>query len=249
MAGAQVGLHLMADESAKFDEEFTIDDIVVHAYRRCGYLNIGQSLDDLDPAYSGHGKRTLKLIVDHLVTRGINQKNIEFFDLQLTEGVYRYTLPNTALLIVSDGMYFPPGEPPDRASGETLVKQIHINEWHMYSAKNAVARPTQFAASRPTPNEIFFWPIPDEAGTVRLRLQQYYPNTNEGQDKLSLRSYWNKFFVFQLAYELSIDLTMPATVQGSLKMNAAEAFRFCRIHAKPVVAEHAPVFHPTPWNR
>ena len=238
-------------ESTDFNQSFTIDDIVTKAYRKCGELGIEEPLDSLSSAKRAHGQESLKLIVDSLLTRGLFAKSLEFIYIDLVSGQFKYTLPSTTLLVEGDGMYIAPGEDEERPDSETFVRQVHVAEWHRYTAKNVTTdRPTWFAANRPTPNEVWVWPEPNESGgKIRVHAQMLYPSTKDGGKELSFRTYWTRYFVWELAHELSQDLSMTMEQKLYIKKEAAEQLKYCRIHAMPRVMMQARIEHPTPMSR
>src|SRR5688572_31589440 len=97
-------------------------------------------------------------------------------------------------------MYIPEGETLDRASGETPIERIAAERWQILSAKNATGRPRMVFADRGgTVVTAKFWPIPDEAGTVRLQVHELSADTLEGNKTVDAERYWAKYLLFELA--------------------------------------------------
>jgi hypothetical protein len=195
------------------------------------------------------GRFYLDLILDGLQAEAPYAKQVVFENITLADGDFDITLSDYILDVIGDGMYIDASQTDlTKASGETLVKQIDRETWHSISAKNAEGRPTCFYYHRPL-QELRFWPIPTEAGTVRVQVNKLMSDADSGSVTLELRQYWDVYLVWELGHYLAMASGLSQQTIGKLAKttkdhkNNAKAFANQHVNTEMVVA------HSTPWSR
>jgi hypothetical protein len=232
--------------NATATKEFTIEQIVTRAFHTAGLLHVSQSPNT---AESGMARDFLDIIVDHAQAMGLSARAVDFYDLALTVGTHLYSLPNYVLELGGDCMYIPSGETDlTQAAGETLVAQIDRDTWNR-QAHNAEGRPTTAYAHRVGATvQLRLWPIPDEAGTLRVQYHRLLGDNNAGENTPDLERYWVRYLVFQLAHDLGLASSLPGERCAYLQAQATEALQWCRAQSKQHVGIQMRMSHRTAWR-
>lgn len=215
--------------------ELTVDEIILTAYQQCGIMSVSDG--PASPQWEGKilfARRRLDAIIDEITTTGGCARSTEFYDLSLSEGTYRYDLPAYSLDVDGDGMYMDSTvTDTTKASGETVIKAVARETWHTLSAKDAEGRPTLLYVHRATvPLQVWFWPVPDEAGTVRLPIRRVATDTYEGDKTIDLRSYWTDYITFRLSYVLALANNLPIDLCRELRNEANSLRKRANLYSK-----------------
>lgn len=182
--------------------EYTISQIVTVAFRRAGLLSRYQTLDTTS---QGEGQQELQLVCDELEGRGLMSRSTEFYVLPLETGTTEYDLPAYTLAVVNRAMYIPAGDT-DPSSNEQVIEQVSQEDWQTISNKLSESTPTLYFHRRDTvPNQVVFWPVPNEAGSVRLQLQRLRADTNQGTKTVDFERYWMNALILKLASNLCLN--------------------------------------------
>lgn len=186
--------------------ELTISQIVTMAYRRAGLLEAHQTLDT---ALAAIGQQELQLVCDALEARGLMARSTEMYVLSLTSGTANYELPDYTLAVVNAAMYVPAGES-SPAQDETFIRHISQEDWQTIADKTLQSTPSLYWHDRTVvPNQVYFWPIPNEDGSVRIQLQRLRADTTQGTNTVDFERYWHEALVFRLASNLCFNASMP----------------------------------------
>lgn len=222
----------------------TINELVRLAYVLAGLLEESQALADVGGG--GLGRSFLDVMLKELQAKGITARASSFYNVTLTAGTTDYEMPSSVLDVYGDAMYIPAGEDVDAASGETTVQSMSQDQWHAQSAKDATGRPTRlFVMRQATPPTVRFWPIPDEAGTVRVQTHRNLADATSGSATLDLEVYWEGYVIHQLAATLAEAKTMPPDKVGRLtgaalaKLREARAMSASRLGTQGVITHGA----------
>lgn len=185
----------------------TIDRIIQRAMIRSGLkspsddFSAVHNVDDVQNCREHLHETLMSLIADRVKLRFR-----QFRNLQLVVDQYEYTLDADVLDVLGDMKYMDPGEDVTKASGEVLVKLMPISHWHTISAKDASALPTQVALYREgSAVKLRFWPIPDQAGTVRYQAHVQPADSIYGQYDVDLEPYWHEYLTTQVAHKYALD--------------------------------------------
>ncbi len=227
--------------------ESSIAELVDDAYREAGIVSV-----ELNPTVKQrvYGRRVLDRIMDELVTSGLFARSVVFSDHALTIGDYTYTMDDDVSNIVGDGMYIDATQTDlTKADGETVIKQMSLEEWNHISAKGAIGRPSRMLVYRAQdPIEVRLWPIPDEAGTMRLQEHRMPADATDGSTTPDSLPYWYQYFVTAVAAKVAGSSSMPRTRVNDLAKEAHVLRTRARGYANQNVSAQARVAHETAWN-
>lgn len=220
----------------------TVNETVLYSYQLAGLISIEQGTGDPGwTAKAAFGRRTLSIILNELATRGVAARFRVFHDVTLTADDDRYSLPSWVLDVSGNGAYIPAGQSVTNANSETVVTQISMAEWQGLSNRSAQSNyPSLFLAYRGGSTyqiELRVWPVPQEAGTIRLQVQRYAADTLEGDVTIDLEPYWQAYLTAALAYRLSTSSSLPANRIAQLKAEAKD----CLGHAVGASNESVPM--------
>lgn len=182
--------------------ELSINDIVRAAWVMAGCLNRAQTMDQSRGEW---GRTLLETITKNLEAEGIQVRARDFVNVSLVAGTDRYTLTSDVLDVIGDGAYIRAGEANvNQAAGETLIKLISATTWQELASKNATGNPTMIYPHRfGAQVEARLWPVPAEAGTMRLEVQRLYPDSSDGNATPGLERPWAQYFIHELGSQIA----------------------------------------------
>jgi hypothetical protein len=192
----------------------SLNELILLAYKRAGVLPVEARLTgaNMVPKLE-HGRQTLNLIMDALATEGFIARTATFHDLDLVAGEPYYTLPNFVLDVHEDAMYVPPENPDTKfTTGELVCKQIDLFKWSTLTVKGSIStRPQLYCVFRHGALvNVRFWPVPSEAGVMRLNITRLFGSSSDGTKSADLERFWYDCLCWQLAYYVAIDSSMPS---------------------------------------
>lgn len=231
----------------------SINELVLLALKRAGLVPVQARLSgaNLVP-YLEHGRRLLDLIVDGLATKGFFARSMAFHDLTIVADTSEYALPETVLDVHEDAMFIPSfNGDTEHTQGETPIKQIDLSTWQTLPNKGSESsRPQLYAAFRDEATvTVRFWPVPSEAGTVRLKTARLLDGNATGTDSVDLQRYWSDALVWCLAYYFAVDGSMPVE-KVSLLLSVSETKKAeCVSYAFEHTNQVATVHYPTQWSQ
>lgn len=228
--------------------------LILLAFKRAGLLPIEAKLSgaNMTPKLE-HGRQTLDLILDGLATEGFMARTMSFYDLPVVPGESQYTLPDTILDVHEDAM-FVPGPPTNQdtknTTGELACKQVDLATWQTLTTKGTSStRPQLYAAFRSGATVVLrFWPVPSDAGTMRLKIVRLLGGSGDGSKSADLHRYWYDAIVWCLAYYLAMDGSMPADKIQMLAQLAEQKKKDCVNYSFEHTSQQASVFYPTQWS-
>src|SRR5688572_9302136 len=184
----------------------SINNLILLAYKRAGVLPVEARLSgaNMTPKLE-HGRQTLDLILDGLATEGFIARTTGFYDLGIVAGESQYTLPDSILDVFEDAMFIPStNHDTKHTTGELVCKQMDTSTWQTLTNKGAISsRPQLFVAMRDGATPMLrFWPVPSEAGTIRLKTVRLLGSGADGTKSLDLQRYWQDALVWCLAYHI-----------------------------------------------
>ncbi len=191
----------------------SINTLVLLAYKRAGIVPVEARLSgaNMVPKLE-HGRQLLDLIMDGLAPEGFIARSSGFYDLPLVAGEPFYSLPDDILDVHGEAMLVPSENPDTKfTTGELVCKQIDQMTWSTLTTKGSVStRPQLYAVFRHGATVgLRFWPVPSEGGTMRLRTTRLFGGSGDGQKSADLERFWYDCLVWQLAYYLAVDSSMP----------------------------------------
>jgi len=216
------------------------------AFKHAGLIERTQTPREADLEYA---REVLETITDELAAEGIMAKVQQFVDVSLVSGTYKYTLDSTVLDVVGDGMYIGPDEDTSKAEGERLVTWISTEEWHTISNKAAEGQPLRMHVHRELDDvQVWFWPIPDEAGTVRILAQRELADVDDGAATLDLGNYWVGYLTFELAHRLAVTAALGVDIVRHLASMAQGKLVKAKGKSYDLGIQQAVLEHETGWR-
>lgn len=204
----------------------SINQLSLLAYKRAGIVPVEARLSgaNMTPKLE-HARQVLDLIMDSLAAKGFVARTSGFYDLPLVAGEPYYSLPEDILDVHGEAMFVPDDNPDTKhTSGELVCKQIDQMSWATLTTKGSIStRPQLYCVFRHAATVgLRFWPVPSEAGTMRLRTTRLFGGSGDGSKSADLERFWYDALVWQLAAYLAVDSSMPQA-QVTFLMQAAEA--------------------------
>lgn len=230
----------------------SVNQLILLAYKRAGVLPVEARLSgaNMIPKLE-HGRQTLDLIMDGLATEGFIARTTEFYDLSIVAGESQYTLPDTILDVFEDAM-FVPAENPDtkHTTGEMICKQMDSSTWQSLTTKGSISsRPQLYFADRTGATvALKFWPVPSEAGVMRLKTVRLLGTSADGTKSPDLQRYWHDALVWCLAYYVAIDSSMPADKIAMLQQLAEDKKKACVRYSFEHTGTQAVLDYQTQWS-
>lgn len=232
----------------------SINALVLLAYKRAAIVPVEARLSGANMAPKlEHGRQVLDLIMDALATKGFIARTSGFYDLPLVAGEPYYNLPDDILDVHGEAMFVPADNPDTKfTSGELVCKQIDQMAWALMSVKGSIStRPQLYCIFRHAAAvNLRLWPVPSEPGALRLRTTRLFGGAGDGQKSADMERFWYDALVWNLAYYLAVDSSMPAQTIQMLQMTAeakvAECVKFSFEHTASI---QAVCDYPTQWSR
>lgn len=230
----------------------SINTLILLAYKRAGLLPVEAKLSgaNMVPKLE-HGRQVLDLIMDGLATEGFMARTMGFYDLPIVAGESQYTLPDTVLDVFEDAMFVPSeNEDTKHTTGELVCKQIDLATWQTLTTKGSIStRPQLYAAFRSGATvELRFWPVPSEAGTMRVKTVRLLGSNADGSKTPDLHRYWFDALVWCLAYYVAVDSSMPAEKISFLNAMAEQKKKACVRYSYEHTSQQAVVDYSTQWS-
>lgn len=233
--------------------EYTAAKLAEVAYKAAGIHDAAWGTADGDYLTEiSLGVDLLDVLTKEWQTHGMMVRNIEFYNLTLTQGTYKYDLPAYAMDVVDDGMFFDSSiTDPSKATGETFVEQVTPTRWHTMSDKASESRPYMFMVYRvPRPIQVWVHNIPDDTGsTIRLRVQRQVTDVSSSAVTLEFDTFWYGALIAELAARLARAKTLPATRVLDLRSAAKTALEMSLGFANQRGDTQMVLQHRTPWSR
>lgn len=230
----------------------SINTLILLAYKRAGLLPVEAKLSgaNMVPKLE-HGRQVLDLIMDGLATEGFMARTMGFYDLPIVAGESQYTLPDTVLDVFEDAMFVPSeNEDTKHTTGELVCKQIDLATWQTLTTKGSIStRPQLYAAFRSGATvELRFWPVPSEAGTMRVKTVRLLGSNSDGSKTPDLHRYWFDALVWCLAYYVAVDSSVPAERVQFLNAMAEQKKKACVRYSFEHTSQQAVVDYSTQWS-
>jgi hypothetical protein len=166
-------------------------------------------------------------------------------------GELQYTLPDTILDVFEPAMFIPSENPDTKhTTGELVCMPMDMATWQTLTNKGSISsRPQLYVTLRSgAAVQLKFWPVPSEAGTMRLKTTRLFGSSIDGTKNPDLQRYWYDALVWCLAYYLAIDASMPADKIQMLQVLAEDKKRACVNYSFEHTAIQATVEAQTQWS-
>lgn len=234
--------------------QISINTLILLAYKRAGLLPVEAKLNgaNMVPKLE-HGRQLLDLIMDNLAVKGFIARTMTFFDLPIVAGESAYTMPDSVLDVFEDAMYVPPSptnEDTKYTVGEMVCKQVDIATWQNLTTKGTIStRPQLYTAFRSGATVgLKFWPVPSEAGTMRMKVVRLLGDNADGNKTPDLHRYWFDAIVWCLAYYVAVDSSMPSDKITFLAQMAEQKKAECVRYSFETTDQKASLVYHTQWS-
>jgi len=240
--------------SALPSTQISINTLILLAFKRAGLLPVEAKLSgaNMTPKLE-HGRQLLDIIMDNLAVKGFIARTMAFYDLPILAGESQYTLPDSILDVFEDAMYVPPApqnQDTKFTTGEMPVKQIDLATWQTLTTKGSVStRPQLYVSFRSGATVVLkFWPVPSEAGTMRLKTVRLLGDNSDGNKTPDLHRYWFDALVWCLAYYVAVDSSMPSDKISFLAQMAEQKKAECVRYSFETTDQRATLVYHTQWS-
>ena len=231
----------------------SINTLILLAYKRAGLEPVEATTGSAGmTAKLAHGRQLLDLILDNLAVQGFVARTTVFYDLPIVAGTSRYTLPDAYLDVFEDAMFIPDYNTSTlQTTGELVCKQVDLGTWQSLTTKGSSStRPTLYAAARSGALvQVDFWPVPSDAGTMRMKVIRLLGDNSTGTNTVDLQRYWFDALVWLLAYYVAVDSSMPLERVNFLLQVAEGKKRECVSYSFEHTGSTAVLNFPTQWSQ
>lgn len=190
----------------------SINTLILLAYKRAGILPVEATLAgaNITPKLE-HGRQLMDLLLDSLAPKGFIARTMGFHDLPIVAGELQYTLPDSILDVHEDAMFVPSTNVDTKhTTSELVCAQVGVGTYQNLTTKGSISsRPTIYAAFRSGATVMIkVWPVPSDAGTLRLKTVRLLGDNSDGTKTPDLQRYWFDALVWCLAYTIAVDSSM-----------------------------------------
>jgi len=230
----------------------SINQLILLAYKRAGLVPVEARISgaNMVPKLE-HGRQLLDILMDNLAVEGFAARTVSFYDLPIVAGESQYTLPDSILDVHDDAMFISSDNPDTKhTTSELVCKQIDLTAWQSLTNKGMQSpRPQLYAAFRHGATvQLKFWPVPSEAGTIRLTTARLLGGNATGTNTPDLQRYWTEALVWLLAHKIAVDSSLPTErCNYLLTMGEAEK-RKCVAYSFQHTDTVAVLNYPTQWS-
>ena len=231
----------------------SINALVLLAYKRAAIVPVEARLSgaNMTPKLE-HGRQVLDLIMDALAAKGFTARTSGFYDLPMVAGEPYYSLPEDILDVHGEAMFVPTSNPDTKhTTGELVCKAVDQMAWATLTTKGSIStRPQLYAVFRHGATVgLRFWPVPSDAGVMRLRTTRLFGGSGDGKKSADLERFWYDALVWQLAAYLAVDSSMPQAqvvfLTQAAEAKVAECLKFSGEHTASI---QAVVDYRTQWT-
>jgi hypothetical protein len=239
--------------STTVSSTMTVDELVLLAYQQSGLVSIeqGSSVPGWT-AKAAHGRRLLGMVLQKLSIIGAQARFVSFENVTMEVGVSSYTLDAGIFDLLDTAMYVPEGEDVDAPSTETAMRKLTREQWQTLGSKSSESdRPTLYYVNRSGTGfqvELRIWPIPSEAGTVRLQALRPAMSTADGNAQIDIQPHWHLALLWSLADELSFGQALPPARTAATHARALAEVATARGMSGEGGSIEAGVDHPAGWT-
>lgn len=214
--------------SSSVGRQLNVGKCIQRAMQVAGLLEASQSPKTADKELA---RDLLEAMIDGWQAYGVSARAQSFLEVTLTANDYTYDVASSVLGVYGDGMYISASESDtSKANAETVVRQASRSEWQTISAKSGTGSPRVYFLDRSADTLVLrYWPIPDEAGTVRHQVHRHLSDVDDDNATLDLKQYWHEPVIWGLAARMAFAKALPESRAAALTREADEKFRRARL--------------------
>lgn len=229
---------------------FTVAQILRRSAQLGGILGAQQQLSTADREL---GRFQLETVLDEIASEGGPvARALSFYELSLTSAdvtaeTYKFSLPANVLDVAGHAMWIPSDQADtERATGETAVRKVGWEQWHRMTDKGATAsRPNLLYAHREADIvEAWLWPIPTDAGTLRIPVHRYLADVDDDTATLDLEPYWRSYLMRAMGEWWAYSKSLPVDEKAVRGARAQRAMKRARSQASEGVDSQIMLMRP-----
>lgn len=228
--------------------EFDIATVLRQGFKLALLLPSGVALS---AAQQAEGGEALQLVMSELPARVLKLRQIRYDYLTLTADSEWLALPTDVWDVGPTAMYIPAGTANlQQAATEVPVEREYGSTFQRRGGKSATSdTPTRFRLDKEqVPWRLELWPIPNEAGTLRVECFKLSANSTDPNKTPDTDRHWAKTLCYgvgaHLAATNAVDLGRVQYLEGR--------FETLKKQAEGQSKDHAPqafrLRHPTGWS-
>jgi hypothetical protein len=191
----EVGVTTNTVSNRKFD----VSQVIRMALRASSVLS---SYQEPDEAMIGEARDLLDALLDNLAVEGVTSKTVEFQTVAIVADTSSYQLSESTLEVLEPVWFAAAGqgEPP---TTQTELQLVGSQKWRELET-DRTGSPMYLFADRGADGILArLWPIPDDSGTLRLRVQRMLMDSGPGTHTVELERYWVQYLIQALAAEIA----------------------------------------------
>ena len=199
----------------------TVDQIIRMALQLAGLLPLGRNPS---VAESQHARDHLNASAKSMAARGAQFTNLERKTLPLVAGQAEYTLDADTIEIEF------PMSIQQATSGnvsDTWIEPMVYDEWQKLSNKTFQATPTSCYVEKAALVTLVFWPVPNQAFTLKYRRQRLFRDTDAGTTMDSTQR-WVDAWVYTAAHKMAMVGSLPQSSIDNLRTLKDEAVKLAQ---------------------
>jgi hypothetical protein len=97
--------------------------------------------------------------------------------------------------------------------------------------------------------QIFLWPNPDSAGTIRFQRRRLLADTDLGSATIDLERHWIKYIEWELAHHLAVAAGLDVQRCGYMRSQAEKALKLAKGYSRQRTHTQMHLDHRTRWGR
>ena len=199
----------------------TVDSILRMALQLAGVLPLGRnpSAQEL-----GHARDHLNASAKSMAAKGAQFTQLERKTLPLVAGTSEYTLDADTIEIE-----FPMSIQATTSGNvsDTWIEAMVYDEWQKLSNKTFQATPTSCYVEKAALVTLVFWPVPDQAFTLKYRRQRLMRDFDSGTTPDSTQR-WIDAWIYTAAHKMAMIASLPQSTIANLKSEREQAVKLAQ---------------------
>jgi hypothetical protein len=198
-----------------------VDQILRMALQLAGILPLGRNPSAQELS---HARDHLNASAKSMAAHGAQFTQLERKTLPLVAGTAEYTLDSDTIEIE-----FPMSiqQATTGTTSDTWIEAMVYDEWQKLSNKTFQATPTSCYVEKAALVTLVFWPVPNQAFTLKYRRQRLMRDFDSGTTPDSTQR-WIDAWVYTAAHKMCMIASLPQSSVANLKELRDEAIRLAQ---------------------
>lgn len=236
--------------STDITPELTVGQLILRGMQRAGYVSSRHS--EGAPGFVEDFAMLsdmLEMRIASLSLEGIFARSARFLYQTLTVDTESYAIDQEHQRIFGDAVYIAASESNVlRPSSETLVTPLTRAEYNLQVQKSADSSVVTYYYLDEDARLIYFWPIPSEAGTVRLQVQRRLKDVQTASVTPDLQREWNEYLSLTVSEDTCLTKSFGLDRAQYFGAKARELLPKLKAYANEGATQDAVLVHPTHWS-